>query len=80
MRRRSNNFYSIANMKKKYISVIDLTHFLSMSKSKIYEMVNDGHIPYYKICGTIRFNIEEIEQCISSGGYFDNENVNLPRL
>ena len=57
MRRRSNNFYSIANMKKKYISVIDLTHFLSMSKSKIYEMVNDGHIPYYKICGTIRFNI-----------------------
>jgi excisionase family DNA binding protein len=51
-----------------------------MSKSKIYEMVNDGQIPYYRICGTIRFNIEEIEQWISSGCYFDNENVNLPRI
>jgi len=80
MRRRSNNFYSIANMKKKYVSVIDLTHYLSMSKSKIYEMVNDGLIPYYRICGTIRFNIEEIEQWISSGCYFDNEDLNLPRL
>lgn len=80
MRRRSNTCYSIANMKKKYVSVIDLTHYLSMSKSKIYEMVNGGQIPYYRICGTIRFNIEEIEQWISSGGYFDKEEVSLPRI
>jgi excisionase family DNA binding protein len=51
-----------------------------MSKSKIYEMVNDGLIPYYRICGTIRFNIDEIEQWISSGCYLDNEDLNLPRL
>lgn len=67
-------------MKNKYVSVMDLTHFLSMSRSKIYEMVNDGYIPYYKIGGTIRFNIEEIEQWIISGCSFDNEDVNLPRL
>jgi len=67
-------------MRKKYVSVIDLTNYLSMSKSKIYEMVNDGQIPYYRICGTIRFNIEEIEKWISSGCYFDNEELNLPRL
>ena len=67
-------------MRKKYVSVIDLTNYLSMSKSKIYEMVNDGQIPYYRICGTIRFNIEEIEKWISSGCHFDNEELNLPRL
>ena len=67
-------------MRKKYVSVIDLTNYLSMSKSKIYEMVNDGQIPYYRICGTIRFNIEEIEKWISSGCNFDNEELNLPRL
>lgn len=67
-------------MKKKYVSVIDLTHFLSMSKSKIYEMVSDGLIPYYRICGVIRFNIDEIEQWISSGRNLDNEDLNLPRL
>lgn len=67
-------------MKKKYISVIDLTHFLSMSKSKIYDMVNDGQIPYYRICGTIRFNIEEIEQWINNSCYIENEELKLPRL
>ncbi|MDB4024009.1 helix-turn-helix domain-containing protein [Flavobacteriaceae bacterium] len=67
-------------MKNKYVSVIDLTHFLSMSKSKIYKMVSDGLIPYYRICGVIRFNIDEIEQWISSGCNLDNEDLNLPRL
>ena len=67
-------------MKNKYVSVIDLTHFLSMSKSKIYKMVSDRLIPYYRICGVIRFNIDEIEQWISSGCNLDNEDLNLPRL
>lgn len=80
MRQISTKLYSIAKMKKKYITVIDLTHFLSMSKSKIYDMVNDGQIPYYRICGTIRFNIEEIEQWINNGCYIENEELKLPRL
>ena len=75
MRRKSNNFYSIANMKKHYISVYELSIYLGVSRNKVYSMVKTNEIPYYIISNCIRFNIDEVEDwnLINRVRIFDEE-------
>lgn len=64
-------------MQKKYVSVIYLTKYLEMSKSKIYKMTHDNEIPFYRIKGSIRFNLDDIDQWIENNCELD---FNLPKL
>jgi excisionase family DNA binding protein len=54
----------IHRFEKKYLSVDDLSAYLSCSISKIYKMVESGQIPFAHIPGTklIRFPKKEIDE------------------
>jgi excisionase family DNA binding protein len=54
-------FNSLATMKKKYISVYELSIYLGVSRNKVYNMVKTNEIPYYNISNCIRFNLDEVE-------------------
>jgi|GEM_PF-2872295 len=47
-----------------YITVKELGRYLSVKPKTIYSWVESGKIPAYKICGTLRFNVEEINEFI----------------
>lgn len=67
-------------MQKKYVSVIYLTKYLEMSKSKIYKMTKDNEIPFYRINGSIRFNLDDINKWIENNCELDFNLPSLPKL
>ena len=42
--------------RRKALTVAELAEELNLSGKTIYEQVSKGHIPYYKIAGSIRFD------------------------
>ncbi|MCX6792923.1 MAG: helix-turn-helix domain-containing protein [Candidatus Falkowbacteria bacterium] len=44
----------------------ELALIIKMSKSSIYRLVKERKIPFYKISGSLRFRISDIEKCIDS--------------
>ncbi|MBN1621438.1 MAG: excisionase family DNA-binding protein [Endomicrobiales bacterium] len=51
-------------MKQNYIDIIELSKYLSIKKSTIYDLVYKKSIPYIKIGRLLRFNRETIDQWI----------------
>ena len=49
-------------MEKRYLKVMEIADYLSMSKPSIYRYVEERKIPYCKIGKTIRFDILEIDK------------------
>jgi excisionase family DNA binding protein len=45
----------------------ELASILRMSESSIYRLVKERKIPFYKISGSLRFKISEIEGYINNG-------------
>jgi excisionase family DNA binding protein len=67
-------------MKIKYVSVIYLTQYLEMSKSKIYQMAKDNEIPFYRIKGSIRFNLDDVDRWIENNCELDFNLPTLPKI
>ncbi len=47
-----------------FVTVKELSQFLKVKKSTLYSWVHQGLIPYHKLNGLVRFNMEEIETWI----------------
>jgi len=48
----------------KLISIKELSHFLSVKGSTLYAWVHNGTVPFYKLNGLIRFDLEEIKEWV----------------
>jgi CRISPR-associated Cas5-like protein len=48
------------------MTVSDLAHYLAVSKSMIYKLVDEGEVPHIKIGKSVRFKREDIETWIES--------------
>ena len=54
-------------MTVEWMTVQDVADYLKLGKTKIYQYVQQGRIPGYKVGGQWRFNRGEIDQWIQSG-------------
>ena len=54
-------------MSKDWMTVQDVAEYLKLGKTKIYQYVQKGKIPGYKVGGQWRFSREEIDDWIKSG-------------
>jgi excisionase family DNA binding protein len=50
------------SIEKKYWSVDDVSRYLGVKRSTVYQWVKDGDIPYYKLHNMYRFKLEEIDR------------------
>jgi len=46
---------------KRFMRVKDVANYLCISKSTIYRLTSEGRIPHKKICSTLIFSKEEID-------------------
>lgn len=49
---------------KKYINIKDLSEYLDIKPSTLYDWVFRKKIPYYKIGRLVKFNMDEIEKWV----------------
>ena len=54
-------------MQQEWMTVQDVADYLKLGKTKIYQYVQKGRIPGYKVGGQWRFNRIEIDDWIRSG-------------
>jgi excisionase family DNA binding protein len=47
---------------KSLLTPIQLAEFLKVKLSTVYKWTHCGYVPFYKIGGSIRFDIEEIQK------------------
>ena len=57
----------VLSTNKTWLSVKDLSKYISISESKIREMISKNTIPFQKIDGTIRFSRKKIDIWILTG-------------
>lgn len=50
----------------KLISIKELSQFLNVKGSTLYAWVHNGTIPFYKLNGILRFDMEEIKEWVKS--------------
>jgi excisionase family DNA binding protein len=48
----------------KLISIKELSQFLNVKQSTLYAWVHNGTIPFYKLNGLIRFDLEDIQDWV----------------
>ena len=48
----------------KLISIKELSQFLNVKRSTLYAWVNNGTIPFYKLNGLIRFDLDDIKEWV----------------
>lgn len=56
-------------MQKRFYSIKEIAEYLAVSKSGIRKWVRTGQIPFLKINGCIRFDIEAIDKWLSKSQY-----------
>ncbi len=49
-------------MEKRFMSVVEVAEYLGFSQSAIRKWIRKGQIPFSRINGAIRFDIEKIEE------------------
>jgi excisionase family DNA binding protein len=54
-------------MSTEWLTVQDVADYLKLGKTKIYQYVQQGRIPGYKVGGQWRFQRTEIDEWIRSG-------------
>ena len=54
-------------MQQEWMTVQDVAEYLKLGKTKIYQYVQHGRIPGYKVGGQWRFHRSEIDDWIRSG-------------
>lgn len=60
----------------KLISIKELSRFLSVKQSTLYAWVHNGTIPFYKLNGLIRFDLDEIHEWVRNSKP-DSRNVTI---
>ena len=53
-------------MEKRFLSVVEVAEYLGYSESAIRKWIRKGQIPFARINGAIRFDIEKIEEWATS--------------
>jgi len=48
----------------KLVSIKELSQFLNVKQSTLYAWVHNGTIPFYKLNGLIRFDLDEIQEWV----------------
>ena len=48
----------------KLVTIKEVSVFLKIKESTIYSWVNNGSLPYYKLNGLLRFDMEEIGEWV----------------
>jgi excisionase family DNA binding protein len=48
------------------VTIKDLSAYLTIKESTLYSWVHNGTIPFHKLNGLIRFNMEEIEAWVQA--------------
>ncbi|MBI1912101.1 MAG: helix-turn-helix domain-containing protein [Deltaproteobacteria bacterium] len=48
------------------VTIKDLSVFLKVKESTLYSWVHEGTIPFYKLNGLLRFNLDEILEWVNS--------------
>jgi len=54
-------------MENEWLTVQEVADYLKLGKTKVYQYVQNGRIPGYKVGGQWRFQRDEIDQWIRSG-------------
>ncbi len=47
-------------MIKKYLSVEETCEFLGIKRTKLYKLKNGGGLPYIKLGGSLKFDVEDL--------------------
>jgi excisionase family DNA binding protein len=55
-------------MTKRFITLDELSIYLSLSKNTIYSWVNQGKIPYHKVSRLLRFDLIKIDEWMKEKG------------
>ena len=63
----------------KLISIKELSQFLNVKESTLYAWVHNGTIPFYKLNGLIRFDLEEIKEWVRNSKPSSNNVTFSPR-
>lgn len=50
----------------KLVNIKELASFLNIKESTVYAWVHNGTIPFYKLNGLLRFNMEEIMEWVKN--------------
>ncbi len=58
-------------------SVNELSEILKVKKATLYAWAHKGTIPYFKLNGLIRFDMDEIEEWVKSS---KSKNAEAPKL
>lgn len=53
-------------MTEAFLNVKELMSLLKICKDKIYDMCERGELPYYRVGGSLRFSVKEIEAWLQS--------------
>jgi len=48
-------------MERRFVSITELSEYLNISRNTIYSWVSRKKIPHFKISGTLRFDMQDIE-------------------
>jgi excisionase family DNA binding protein len=53
-------------MIKKYLSVEETCEFLGIKRTKLYKLKNEGGLPYIKLGGSLKFDVEDLIKWMDS--------------
>ena len=54
---------------KLLLTISEATHVLAISRSKLYELLNSGHLPSIHIGRSRRVRMKDIEEFVRDGGH-----------
>ncbi len=49
-----------------FVTIKELSQFLKVKESTLYSWVHNGSIPFHKLNGLVRFNMEEIREWVKA--------------
>ncbi len=49
-----------------FVTIKELSHYLKVKESTLYSWVHNGSIPFHKLNGLVRFDMEEIKEWIKA--------------
>lgn len=53
-------------MQRRYLNVSEVAEYLGLSQSSIRKWIRTGQIPFRRMNGAIRFDLEEIHQWVGA--------------
>ena len=62
----TENNCSFTTEYKEWLTSAEAAAFLGISSSRLYNLVSNGKIPYYKFCGSNRYQVSELRELLLS--------------